>query len=84
MDTEHPEHRLHVVSRGGLDDITRHTNGRGRPGAKPPSANSGSRMYNPASRCLQSASLELLQPDELMVEVRNMTDSVWYRPVLNC
>lgn len=68
MDNEHLEHRLHVVSRGDLEDITRHANVRGRPGAKPPSANDGNRMYNPTSRCLQSASLELLQPDELMGE----------------
>ena len=70
MDSLHTDHRLHVVSRGELDGITRHANMRGRPGAKPPSVHDGSMTYNAASRAGPSASLELLQPDEIMGEVR--------------
>ena len=68
------EHKLHVVSRGELEDITRYGNTRGRPGSKAPSAsNNGSRMYNPMSRGLpSSASLEMLQPDDVMGEVKQV------------
>ncbi|KAI0233821.1 hypothetical protein LSAT2_015977 [Lamellibrachia satsuma] len=64
------ERKLHVVSRGELEDITRYGNTRGRPGSKAPSAsNNSSRMYNPMSRGLpSSASLEMLQPDDVMGE----------------
>lgn len=74
MDSEHMEHKLHVVSRGELEDITRYGNTRGRPGSKAPSAsNNGSRMYNPMSRGLpSSASLEMLQPDDVMGEVKQV------------
>ena len=72
MDSHHTDRRLHVVSRGDLDDITRHGNMRGRPGAKPPSINDSSMTYNAASRAGPSASLELLQPDEIMGEVRTL------------